>query len=230
LHAFENPGNPELSAHIYDRQADRVRLRRTGTTHNYAQRIFLTAHVLVENAVPDKHEERWREERRLENIWGAITLATVDKMEQAFAAETGRGPSAVAAITQIGIEPGLSIERLRRIVALSHSATVRLVDQLAAEGLVRRETSSGTDKRARSLYLTDEGEALFEKAKAARRRVAEAALDRLSGKERQNLITIIEKMFPALVGPGDDELVVCRFCEDGSVCPPDRCPVPHSEA
>ena len=168
------------------------------------------------------------EERRLENIWGAIALATVDKMEQAFAVETGRGPSAVAAITQIGIESGLSIERLRRIVALSHSATVRLVDQLVAEGLVRREASSGTDKRARSLYLTDEGEALFEKAKAARRRVAEVALKKLTERERKSLTAILERMFPAFVGPGDDELIVCRLCDE-TVCPYDSCPVPHGD-
>ena len=98
--------------------------------------------------------KRRPEELRLENIVGAMSLAMVDKMEQAFAAETGRGPSAVAALMQIGVEPGLSIERLRRIIALSHSASVRLVDQLVAEGLVRREISTGSDKRARALYLT----------------------------------------------------------------------------
>lgn len=169
------------------------------------------------------------EERRLENIWGAISLATVDKMEQAFEAGIGRGPSATAAIIQVGVEPGLSIERLRRILALSHSATVRLVDQLAADRLVRREASAGADKRERSLHLTDEGATLFETAKAARRNVAEAALARLSEAERQSLAAMIEKMFPALVGPGDDELVVCRLCEDESVCPYERCPVPHGD-
>ena len=166
------------------------------------------------------------EERRLENIWGAISLATVDKMEHAFAAATGRGPSAIAAITQISFEPGMSIERLRRVIALSHSATVRLVDQLVAEGLTRREASAGSDKRARSLTLTAEGMALLETAKAARRNTVEAALDRLSPQERQALGGIIEKMFPALVAPGDDSEVVCRFCDD-KVCPIERCPVPQ---
>jgi DNA-binding MarR family transcriptional regulator len=165
------------------------------------------------------------EDRRLENLWSAISLATVDKMEQAFSAVTGRSPSAVAAIMQVGMEPGLSIERLRRIIALSHSATVRLVDQLVTEGLVRREAAAGPDKRARALYLTDDGQVLFEAAKAARRRVAEAALDRLSEKDRQSLAAIIERMFPALVGPGGDDLVVCRLCDE-TVCPFDRCPVP----
>jgi MarR family transcriptional repressor of emrRAB len=175
----------------------------------------------VENALLKKSEER-----RLENIWAAISLAAVDKMEHAFAAATGRGPSAVAAITQIGAEPGMSIERLRRIIALSHSATVRLLDQLAAERLIRREASAGADKRARALHLTEQGVALFDAAKAARRRIAETALERLSAEERQSLNAIVEKMFPALVADGDDSDVVCRFCDD-KVCPIDRCPVPQ---
>ena len=166
------------------------------------------------------------EELRLANIVGALSLAMVDKMEQAYATQTRRGPSAVAAITQIGLEPGLSIERLRRIIALSHSAAVRLIDQLAAEGLVRRESSGGSDKRARALTLTATGEKLFKSALAARRGVTQAALARLSPDERRLLEGIAEKMFPALVGPGDDSDVVCRLC-DASVCPMERCPVPQ---
>jgi MarR family transcriptional regulator, negative regulator of the multidrug operon emrRAB len=167
------------------------------------------------------------DDRRLENIWAAISLAAVDKMEQAFAAETKRGPSAIAAIMQIGADPGLSIERLRQIIALSHSATVRLLDQLAADDLIRREASAGADRRARALYLTERGKQLFDAAKAARRQIAVAALERLSAQERTQLTTIVEKMFPALVtADGIDGEVVCRFCDD-KACPPERCPVPQ---
>lgn len=169
------------------------------------------------------------EERRLENIFGALSLAAVDKMEQALTADTGRSPSSVAAVIQVGLEPGLSIEKLRRIIALSHSATVRLVDQLVSEGLVSREVSAGEDRRARSLYLTELGKAVFDAARSARRKVVEAALGRLTDAERASLTSIVEKMFPALVGGGDDEWVVCRLCDE-SVCPLDRCPVPARPA
>jgi MarR family transcriptional repressor of emrRAB len=167
------------------------------------------------------------DDRRLENIWAAISLAAVDKMEQAFAAETKKGPSAVAAIMQIGAEPGTSIERLRQVIALSHSATVRLLDQLAADNLIRREASAGTDKRARAIYLTEGGAQLFEAAQAARRQVAVRALERLSAQERKQLTMIVEKMFPALVtADGIDGEVVCRFCDE-KACPVERCPVPQ---
>jgi MarR family transcriptional repressor of emrRAB len=169
------------------------------------------------------------EERRLENIVGALSLALVDKMEQAFHAETNRGPSAIAAINQIGAEPGLTIERLRRIIALSHSASVRLVDQLVADGFVIREVGADGDRRARALRLTEEGEALLCNAREARRQVAAGALARLSAGEREALDAIIGKMFQSLMGPEDDDEVVCRMCDE-SACPQDRCPVPRKEA
>ena len=67
---------------------------------------------------------------------------------------------------------------------------------------------------------------LFDAARAARRRITEAALGRLSGEERRALDGIVAKMFPALVGPGDDDEVVCRLCDE-TVCPMERCPVPQ---
>ena len=59
------------------------------------------------------------DELRLQNIWGAISLATVDKMEQAFAAATKLGPSAIAAIGQIGYEMAILVERVGSVVQSS---------------------------------------------------------------------------------------------------------------
>jgi len=127
-----------------------------------------------------------KEMLRLENLFGAMSLALVDKMEKAFADETGLGPSAIAAIVQIGTEPGLTIETLRRMIALSHSATVRLVDQLVASGLVLRAGGVEGDKRARSLQLTERGRELFERSLAARRSVIHRAFAVLGPEETKN--------------------------------------------
>jgi DNA-binding MarR family transcriptional regulator len=161
---------------------------------------------------------------RLENLFGAMSLALVDKMEKAFADETGLGPSAIAAIVQIGTEPGLTIETLRRMIALSHSATVRLVDQLVASDLVLRAGGVEGDKRARSLQLTERGRALFERSLAARRAVIHRAFAVLGPKETEQFGHLIEKLLPALVDLGDDQDVVCRICDQG-VCDQDRCPI-----
>ncbi|WP_187969374.1 MarR family winged helix-turn-helix transcriptional regulator [Aquibium microcysteis] len=172
------------------------------------------------------------ETARLENAFGAMSLACVDKMERAFLAAGGRGPSATAAIIRIGTEPGLSIERLRRMLALSHSATVRLVDQLAAAGLVMRETAGAgagaVDRRARALVLTAEGEAAFQRSLAARRDVLARATRTLTPEDKRLLDALIGKILPALVDPGDDSDIVCRICDEGS-CIPARCPIDHRE-
>lgn len=165
---------------------------------------------------------------RLDNTFGAMSLACVDKMERAFLDHGGRGPSATAAIVKIGTEPGLSIEQLRRMLALSHSATVRLVDQLAADGLVVRKGAGAGDRRARALTLTPEGEAAFAQSLAARRAVLARATQVLSPDEKRLLGSLIGKILPALVDPGDDSEVVCRICDEG-VCVPACCPVTHHE-
>ncbi|HEX8045311.1 MarR family winged helix-turn-helix transcriptional regulator [Rhizobium sp.] len=165
-----------------------------------------------------------RETLRLENIFGALSLALVDKMEKAFAEEIGLGPSAIAAIIQIGTEPGLTIETLRQMIALSHSATVRLVDQLVAENLVLRAGGVEGDKRARSLQLTEAGSALFHKSLAARRAVIRRAFAKLDAEETQALGRLAEKLLPALVDLGADQDVVCRVCDQG-VCDQLRCPI-----
>lgn len=165
-----------------------------------------------------------RETLRLENLFGAMSLALVDKMEKAFADETGHGPSAIAAIIQIGTEPGLTIETLRRLIALSHSATVRLVDQLVGSGLVLRAGGVEGDKRARSLQLTESGRALFDRSLAARRAVIYRAFQVLGAEETEQLGRLIEKLLPSLVDLGDDQDVVCRVCDQG-VCDQDRCPI-----
>ncbi|MBB3567711.1 MarR family transcriptional regulator [Rhizobium sp. BK491] len=161
---------------------------------------------------------------RLENLFGAMSLALVDKMEKAFTDETGLGPSAIAAIVQIGTEPRLTIETLRRMIALSHSATVRLVDQLVASDLVVRAGGVDGDKRARSLQLTERGRALFKCSLAARRAVIQRAIAVLGPEETVQFSHLVEKLLPALVDLGDDQDVVCRVCDQGA-CDQDRCPI-----
>jgi MarR family transcriptional repressor of emrRAB len=166
------------------------------------------------------------EKLRLENIFGAMSLALVDKMERAFGTETGLGPSAVAAIVQIGSNPGLSIETLRRFIALTHSATVRLVNHLVEQGLVLRGEGVEGDRRSKALRLTDKGDDVFQRSLAARRGVIDRAVGALSPEETRSLGLLVEKLLPALVDMGDDQNVVCRVCDE-AVCVRERCPISH---
>lgn len=166
------------------------------------------------------------EKLRLENILGAICLAMVDKMERAFADQAGLSPSSAAALIQIGTNPGITTETLRQIIALSHSATVRLVDQLVFSGLVVRGESLETDRRAKRLELTEEGEARFRQCLTARRAVTDRAVAVLGKDELSQLGALAEKILPAVVDLGADQNIVCRIC-DQQVCEHSRCPISH---
>lgn len=161
---------------------------------------------------------------RAANVLAAFALALTDKVSTAIRDDAGRSDMSSAALIQIGFEPGMSIERLRLAVGLSHSAMVRVIDQLQADGLVTRERSSTGDSRVASLSLTRAGDVQMRSALAARARVTEPALQPLTVQECQTLLNLLEKALPALVKTQVDQEVVCRLC-DLDACPQDCCPV-----
>lgn len=162
--------------------------------------------------------------RRAANVLGAFALALTDKIEVAIREVGDCSDMTSAAIIQIGFEPGMSIERLRGCLGLSHSATVRLIDGIERDGLVARSRNPAVDSRVAVLALTSAGEALMKKTLAARATVTEPILARLSASEVTTLMAILDKALPHVVVPGADEDIVCRLCDIG-VCPQDACPV-----
>ncbi|MFD1702800.1 MarR family winged helix-turn-helix transcriptional regulator [Methylopila henanensis] len=167
------------------------------------------------------------DDARAANILAAFALALTDKVGDAMRETAeGRSPAAMAALIQIGFEPGLSIERLRACIALSHSATVRVADQLEAAGLIERRRGAAKDARVAALALTPAGEAAMRQSLAARQEVSARLLGLLTPREVETFLGLVERMLPAAVGPGADSDVVCRLC-DLEACPQDRCPAAH---
>jgi len=80
------------------------------------------------------------------NAFGALALEATRRIQEASALAGPSGASAPAAIVALnGLANGGSIDALRRVVGLTHSGAVRLVDRLAAAGLVERRV--GVDGR-----------------------------------------------------------------------------------
>ncbi|MBK8458326.1 MAG: MarR family transcriptional regulator [Phyllobacteriaceae bacterium] len=167
------------------------------------------------------------EVQRLANVLGAFSLALGDKIARAIAEASDLGVMASAALIQIGQNPGLSIEQLRRFLGLSHSAAVRIIDQFERDGLAGRVRGAVKDSRVTSLSLSKEGEALMERMLAARHDVALALLDPLNDAERAALARLMDKTIGKIVDAGDDQDVVCRLC-DLRTCPDERCPVTNA--
>ena len=91
------------------------------------------------------------------NRLGALALRLADRIEQAVTAEGVRSLSAATALSAIERffvdEP--SIDELRRVLGLTSSGAVRLVDGLETDGLVTRRR--GDDGRVSLVALTAKG-------------------------------------------------------------------------
>ena len=95
--------------------------------------------------------------RRLENLLGALAVGLSDAISSAVETTAGHAGAMGAALATLAQEPGLSIEQLRVPLGRTQSATVRVVDQLAAEGYAERRP--GRDQRSVAVVLTPKGAA-----------------------------------------------------------------------
>ena len=85
------------------------------------------------------------------NVLGAVALAVADQIRVTVAPAGGRSDSAAAALSALYHFPGrLTVDQLGRVLGLTHSGAVRLVDRLTGAGLVQR--APGADRRID--YLT----------------------------------------------------------------------------
>lgn len=148
---------------------------------------------------------------KIENVFGALALAISDALQRNAQAEAPEPGAAAAAITLIGHMPGLSIERLRRALSLSHSGTVRLVDRLVAEGLAVR-VAAPDDGRAVALSLTVLGETTCAAILSARQNGLASALAILSSEELQQFGELAAKVLRGLVSNEDHAYRFCRLC------------------
>jgi MarR family transcriptional repressor of emrRAB len=161
---------------------------------------------------------------RCQNLLGAFALAVADRLRDETEAAVGHTGGAAAALVMIAHFPARSVEFLRQAIGLSHPATVRVVDRLVEQGLVRR--GRGERGPAVSLTTTAEGHRQALAILEVRREVLAGALPPLSRAESATLETILEKALAHLSdSPGS---IVCRLCDQGR-CPRRRCPIVRSQ-
>lgn len=159
------------------------------------------------------------------NVFGALALMVADRMADATAEAAGRSdsaPAALAALYHFLTEP--SVDRLRQVLGLTSSGTVRLLDRLAESGLVER--GPGADARSTAVSLTDAGRRVAEQVCAARAAVLDGALAPLTPGERAEFTALAGKALVGLMrGPGAVRWM-CRLCDTG-ICrgAPGGCPV-----
>ena len=159
------------------------------------------------------------------NLLGTLSLALTDRVEAAVEACAPQGPSAPAALAALeGYLGGEPIDALRRVLGLTHSGAVRLVDRLAADGLAERRR--GADGRSVAVTLTPAGRRAAAAIREAREQALAEALSVLGAGERRALTELHEKLLAGLTSDRASARRLCRLC-DADACGHERgtCPV-----
>lgn len=164
------------------------------------------------------------------NVLGALSLVITDLTAQAVAAAAGQSVSAAAALSalhQFLDRP--TLDQLRRVLGLTPSGAVRLVDRVADAGLVER--GPGGDGRSRSVVLTPAGQRAAERIAAARAELLAGVLADLSPSDRQDLRDLLSRIMAAVVRAKDGGAWICRLC-DLNACgrPSGKCPAATAAA
>ena len=159
------------------------------------------------------------------NRLGAVALTLSDSIREATEAATGMAGGLPAALVSLHEwADGRSVDVLAGALRVTHSRAVRVVDQLEAAGLARREPDPSDGRRA-LVRLQPEGHALAERALAARARLLEHVVADLDPEALDPLLDAILHVTTVDVMAAGR---TCRLCdahacghEDGS-CPVTR--------
>lgn len=113
-------------------------------------------------------------------------------MEEMSKAGFDLTPVQYAALSAIGAYPALDQATLSSTIAYDRVTIGGVVDRLVQKGLVRRETSA-RDRRARELFLTQDGEETLGAVTPLVRHTQVLLLDGLDQVERETLIALLKK-------------------------------------
>jgi DNA-binding MarR family transcriptional regulator len=171
------------------------------------------------------HDERLD---RAGNLLGALSLAVTDRAADAVGDAAGQSDSAAIALSAMHhFLDDPSVDLLRRVLGLTPSGAVRLVDRLEDAGYAKR--APGADGRSVSIRLTAAGRRAAERVSGARAKVLQDALSVLAPAERSALEEAVSRVLVGLIrGPGAVRWM-CRLCDTGA-CGREagRCPVANA--
>lgn len=150
--------------------------------------------------------------RGLANLLGALALAVTDRTTAALVASTDQSASAAAALSALHhFLDRPTLDQLRKVLGLTPSGAVRLVDRLSEAGLVTR--GPGGDGRTRAVTLTNRGRAAATKLSDARAASLDGLLTDLSPKEQQTLHALLGRVAAAVVRDKESGAWICRLCD-----------------
>jgi DNA-binding MarR family transcriptional regulator len=150
----------------------------------------------------------------------------MDRLRAAIAGGTGLSEAEGGALVHVQAWPGGSVGDLAGVVDRSQPATVRLVDRLVEDGLLRRE--AGVDRRTVALVLTDAGSRAADAVLMARAEALGPLLGDLSPRERATLERLLGRITAGLADERPSAVRACRLCDREACCSGPGCPMEHT--
>jgi MarR family transcriptional regulator, negative regulator of the multidrug operon emrRAB len=163
---------------------------------------------------------------RLGQILGVTALAVMDRLRTGVAAGAAVGEVEAGALVHVQAWPGGSVGDLAGVVGLSQPATVRLVDRLVDQDLLRREP--GRDRRTVALVVTEAGSRAADAVLAARAEVLAPLLAELAESERATLERLLGQVAAGLAADRPGAVRVCRLCDRAVCTSGPGCPLEHT--
>lgn len=164
---------------------------------------------------------------RLAQLLGVFALAATDRFRAAVEGALGRGGAHAAALVHLDAYPGEPVGALAAVLGVSQPAAVKIVDRLAADGLVQRRP--GPDRRTHALHLTPDGRHAAAEVLAERASELDGLLQVLGPAEQRQLERLLERLVAGLADDHPGALRVCRLCDRQTCCESGpACPLQHT--
>ena len=142
----------------------------------------------TEKAAPALDELPGHYIRRLHQIAVAIFLQETEAH--------GLTPVQYAALSQVGLTPGVDQRTLAGSIGLDPSTTAGVIDRLEARGLMQRQASP-EDRRVRLLSLTHDGQSLLQAVQPDMLKAQQRILRPLPVAERDAFMRMLRKLVAA---------------------------------
>jgi DNA-binding MarR family transcriptional regulator len=140
-------------------------------------------------------------------------LTLSDRVRDATEAATGMAGGAPAALVSLREwADGSPVDVLADLMRDSHSRAVRVVDQLEAAGLARREAEPSDGRRA-LVRLAPSGRELADRALEARSRVLLSVVGELSAAQQRDLEGVLATLLDVTTVDVGAARGTCRLCD-----------------
>ncbi|NRA72806.1 MAG: MarR family transcriptional regulator [Gammaproteobacteria bacterium] len=167
-----------------------------------------------------------KDKKYISNLIGAFSTMVSSKIEIGISELGGRSLSHEIALVVIHNHPNETIDVLSKVLGLTHSGTVRLINTLENEGFVQRHKSE-KDARSVVLSVTSAGSIRVQSILDSREKVTLKLLESFDETQKQDFLNLLEIAMGNLTGEKIQALQICKLCNEG-VCRKQGCPVEES--